>query len=341
MADPTFVNRTVTILRSGSVMGTRFRIYESHLSFPLQFMCDFGLYGCGTVDLQDAWQRCSNDEGVESDFEQSPHYRQSTLPLEIDAIAPQILNRHQLGARNVAFKIGEPIPTLPNEPLVLSVRELWEDERDRRKAKGLEATPKLPTVPSDASRGSGAAWVAEARYWESIRNRIEGEAKTLDPVVTEVQPWEGRVMTTFESIEAVWEAPWKQWKPAPHAGPDIRPDIMGEDNAQRAEDLAADADTPIIDVDVSLISNEGLDDFDEDTADILGKGGIYDAHEDVQTDDEGQETVGLGAGDQDAVQATSSVQGRSDQPSSVLIHHLTLVHAATTTHSRLGRTKYH
>src|ERR1700759_5375177 len=51
LADPAVVSRAVAIMQSGTVMATRFRIYESHLSFTLQFMCDFNLYGCGWIDL--------------------------------------------------------------------------------------------------------------------------------------------------------------------------------------------------------------------------------------------------------------------------------------------------
>ncbi|KAF6766026.1 hypothetical protein DFP72DRAFT_4246 [Ephemerocybe angulata] len=280
IADPTYTNRVVTILRSGSVMGTRFRIYESHLSFPLQFMCDFGLYGCGLVDLEDAWQRGKDEDSEEPDngLKESPYYRQTKLPLEVDVIAPQIRNRHQLASRKVDFKIGERPPQFPDEPLVPSVRELWEDERERRKARGLPPSPELPVEASDASRGPGADWVAEARYWEAIRNRIEGEAKALDPLVTEVQPWEGRVMTTFESIEALWEPPWKRWKPALPAQNATVNDASGEDTALREEDAAEELENgvPGIDVDISLISNEDLDELDDDVVDILGKGGIFD-----------------------------------------------------------------
>lgn len=284
VADPSFVNRIVTVLRSGSVMGTRFRIYESHLSFPLQFMCDFGLYGCGLIEVEDGWQRCKDEEESSLGLKPSPHFRQSRLPLEIDVIAPQILNRLRLSPRNVAFKIGEPPPVFPNEPLVLSVRELWDDERSRRKAKGLNPSPELPVDPSDASRGKGADWVAEARYWEHIRNRIQGEGD-LDTILTQTQPWEGRVMTTFESVEALWEAPYRRWKPTPHVGVPTN-DNIEEDTTHRGEVVDEVNSGPSdIDVDISLISNEDEEDeVDEDVTDILGKAGIRDQDPFVEED---------------------------------------------------------
>ncbi|EPQ60814.1 ribonuclease H-like protein, partial [Gloeophyllum trabeum ATCC 11539] len=144
ITDPAFVNRAVTILQSGVVMQTHFRVFESHLSYVLQFLCDFGLYGCGWVELDEILQRTKNsvidvdEEGEEGDalpFPESPYPRQSRMPFEFDAAAHQILNRHSLSARDIHHELRIPAPPLPPEPLVISVRELWEDERRRRAAK--------------------------------------------------------------------------------------------------------------------------------------------------------------------------------------------------------------
>jgi hypothetical protein len=42
VANPLVVKRAITLLQSGHVMKTKFRIFESHINFMLQFMCDFG-----------------------------------------------------------------------------------------------------------------------------------------------------------------------------------------------------------------------------------------------------------------------------------------------------------
>ncbi|KAI0963568.1 hypothetical protein AcW1_000610 [Taiwanofungus camphoratus] len=228
IADPIFVNRAVTIMQSGTIMKTHFRVYESHLSYLLQFMCDFGLYGCGWIDLGEIWQRgqdeaqyrgqasvCTLESEArvgENALKPSPHFRQSRMPLEADAVAHQILNRHLLNARNMHHKLTIPAKPLPLEPLVLSVRELWEDERRRRLAKGLSPSPEIPKDPSEKSRGRGAEWIAEARWWEEIRKRIEKE-QGKEQVFSTGKGWERWVMTTFESIEALWEDEWRVWKP--------------------------------------------------------------------------------------------------------------------------------
>ncbi|KAH9944384.1 uncharacterized protein BXZ73DRAFT_87292 [Epithele typhae] len=218
IADPAFVSRAVTIMQSGTVMSTRFRVYESHLSYILQFLSDFGLYGCGWINLGEVWRRGREEEDEKEehttprvDFKDSPYHRQSRMPLEVDVAAHQILNRHKLSAREIHHKLTVPAPPLPPEPLVLSVRELWEDERQRRAAKGLEPSPELPKDPSANSREPGGDWVAEARWWEEIRMRIEKERGREAPPLK--MSWERWVMTTFESVEALWEDEYKTWKP--------------------------------------------------------------------------------------------------------------------------------
>ena len=49
--DPALVSRAVVILQAGSVTSVKLNVFGSHLSYSLQFMCDFGLYGCGSMDL--------------------------------------------------------------------------------------------------------------------------------------------------------------------------------------------------------------------------------------------------------------------------------------------------
>ncbi|KAI0689616.1 hypothetical protein BC835DRAFT_1368378 [Cytidiella melzeri] len=220
IVDPTFVNRAVTLLQSGTIMKTRFRVYESHLSFILQFLSDFGLYGCGWIDLAETWQRgqyaVEDDEHATDDnhiaFKASPYYRQTRMPLELDVGAHQILNRHRLTPRNVHHKLSIPAPVSSSEPVVISVRELWDDERRRRVAQGLTPSPEIPKDLSERSRGAGGDWVQEARWWEELRKRIT-KGKNIAPPPDSDETWERWVMTTFESVEALWESQYRTWRP--------------------------------------------------------------------------------------------------------------------------------
>lgn len=270
VADPTYVTRIVAILQSGSVMGTRFRVFESHLSYILQFLCDFGLYGCGEIEIEDALERCpetpdENEASNSTKFGFSSYFRESRLPLEVDVIAPHILNRHRLFARDLHHR-SQPPSNLPPEPLVLSVRELWEDERKHRQSLGLHPSPEIPIDPSESSRAGGGEWVAEARWWDEIHKRIERERGTHDPIAdNKGHDWERFVMTAFESVEAIWEKEYKTWKPArkqenghegvlPMAGYSWEPkNVPGVDEKDDQ-----------IEVDISLLSNQDLNQLDQE-----------------------------------------------------------------------------
>lgn len=68
MIHPDKVSRAILILQSGSIMGTRMNVFEGHLSYPLQFLCDFNLYGCSWIDIRDPHFRRSpyeeDEEGM-------------------------------------------------------------------------------------------------------------------------------------------------------------------------------------------------------------------------------------------------------------------------------------
>ena len=283
VADPSYMNRISTILQSGSVMSTRFRVYESHLNYILQFLCDFGLYGCGFIELEDIFERCAAEaeeqpEHVFSDpstripFKPSSYFRESRLPLEVDAIAPHILNRRHLTARNVHHRLEIPAPLLPSEPLVLGVRELWEDERNRRQTLGLDPSPELPIDPSESSRGVGGEWAAEAHWWDEIRHRIQDTANSnLEIQDKKLEGWERFVMTTFESIEAIWEKEYKVWKPAKEevsGAESVDPVVQPVDKTDCGPDQG-ETDNQV-DVDITKLSNQDINELDQQEA--LGEG---------------------------------------------------------------------
>lgn len=198
-------------------MATRFRVYESHLGFILQFMCDFNLYGCGWINLQEVFLRGAEQfsEGEDSQtrygLTPSPYYCQSRVPLEVDVAAPHILNRHDLERREIHNKLQMPAPSISNGHLISSVRELWDDERKRRLARGLDPSPEMPMDPSESSRKPGGGWVAEARLWDELSKRIRRESDNT--YESPRQEWEEWTMSAFESIEAVWQRKYRVWTP--------------------------------------------------------------------------------------------------------------------------------
>ncbi|GBE80756.1 DNA polymerase zeta catalytic subunit [Sparassis crispa] len=306
IADPAFVTRAVTIMQSGTVMKTRFRVYESHLSYLLQFLCDFGLYGCGWIDLGEVWERGRQEIHDEQDnetecqeainsFGVSPYFRQSRMSLEVDVAAHQILNRHLLTARNFHHKLTIPAPPSPEEPLVLSVRELWEDERRRRVVQGLSPSPEIPKDPSADSRGHGGEWVAEARWWEEIAKRIESERGTEK--VLSSMGWERWIMTTFESVEALWERQWRAWRPgrseevAAVCVSDLSKNEEEENpyDSSRAEGSSQGAaDQADVDVDETFLSSQAMSQLVENEEAEWAKivGGNQENEDDIKDEDD-------------------------------------------------------
>lgn len=283
VADPGYVNRVATILQSGSVMSACFRVYESHLSYILQFLCDFGLYGCGIIELDDALERCANVRETEEElpssgdpivrFAASSYFRESRLPLEVDIIPPQILNRHRLSPRNIHHRLQIPAPTQSAEQLVLSVRELWDDERRHRQELGLHPSPEVPVDLSESSRGKGGEWAAETRGWEEIARRIEHDRELqLQQTNGEKrsQDWERFVMTTFESIEAIWEKKYRTWKPAERpreesdeTAKDGKAFLDSEYSLEEKGSDACEGEIPV-EVDISMLSDQDMSQLDQE-----------------------------------------------------------------------------
>lgn len=283
-------------------MSTRFCVFESHLSYVLQFMCDFGLYGCGWLEAGSALQRSTEDMGTldedELQLAPSPYFRQSRMPLEVDVIAPQILNRRRLSMRNLHHQLNIPAPPLPPEPLVLSVRELWEDERQRRRAHGLHPSPEIPLDPSDSSREPGGAWVAEARWWEELRIKMERERGMEAPAPEGSTGWEHWTMSTFESVEALWETSWKVWQPArlPEPadntidGTNVSDGLSQTQWNSPQDPTGFDSEDMDIDVDISMISSQEISQMIEqeeaDWARLMGHDDHHNEDEEAEEDNE-------------------------------------------------------
>jgi DNA polymerase zeta len=269
-------------------MGTKFKSYESHLSYYLQFMCDHGLYGCGWVDLgnevflrgKDADRSESEDERVERlQLPPSPYFKQSHLSLELDTCAHQIQNRHLIEARDINSTLRIPASTPSAEPLVHSVRELWEDERRRRIANGLSASPDMPKLLSERKRGKGGEWVDLNRLQLIVDGKCERETKEGKIYRERNKSWENWVMSTFESVEALWESSKRTWKPTRLEDQDQfkmpSGDLMPHEETN---------DTTELDVDENLLSSQDMDKLMRDEEQ---QGAIPDREDQDNEDDSG------------------------------------------------------
>lgn len=112
----------------------------------------------------------------------------------------------------------------------------------------------------------GGEWVAEARWWEEIEKRIvrEREAPPENDQAEDGEEWTKWIMTTFESVEALWDARHQTWRPANQANQaedpvqmnpyDPSPSAQGT-GARQAQAAGVDSD---VDIDESLLAGHEL-----------------------------------------------------------------------------------
>ncbi|GAA6061348.1 hypothetical protein JCM10212_004829 [Sporobolomyces blumeae] len=264
MVNPQHKKRLSECLRSGAVLGTEFDVFEDHIPFLLQFMLDANLYGCGWVEVGE----CLFREGVpeydppkegEAVYTPPPTcegpyahrtYVDVTVPssrfhpsvdeggpakvsysaLELDLPASAILNRRNLVPRDIHHDFVEKLfpDTIEKGKLVRSVKELWDDERRRRAARGESGPYDLrDDAPRDFdSRGpTDTIWRTEARlrakvderaaddlraYREKVGPKGKGEpdfetyVREKDKMEGRKTNWMERLRTTFEQVDAIY-----------------------------------------------------------------------------------------------------------------------------------------
>ncbi|GAA5899314.1 DNA-directed DNA polymerase [Sporobolomyces salmoneus] len=267
MVHPTHKSRLSQCLRSGAVLGTEFDVFEDHIPFLLQFMLDSNLYGCGWVEVGE----CLFREGV-PEYEppsasealftppptcQGPYahriYVDLTVPpsrfhppggpnkvsysaLELDLPSSAILNRGSNPARKIHHDFVEKLhPELVEKgKLVRSVKELWDDERRRRTARGESGPYDLrddaprefdSRDPKDSIWRTGEQLQAKvedkaAEDLKAYREKMGPRGKGSPDFETYVEEkekkegrrthWMDRIKTTFEQVDAIYISRFEQ-----------------------------------------------------------------------------------------------------------------------------------
>jgi DNA polymerase zeta len=223
MLNPSYMQRLGDLLRNGSIMGKPMQPYEIHIPYLLQFMADFGLYGCGWVECETIsfrapvpdneddermWAISTIPKDLISTSEDRP--RLSHCTLEVDLLSHHILNRQSIKPRLLHHDFVErQNPPSPNEKLVHSMAELWLDEERRHKKFG-----KWQPVPSvysslsqnDAEIKRNGPWIHEtelrAKLEETIqieRARSDAHALSFDTFIRPLK-FQSLVQTALESV---------------------------------------------------------------------------------------------------------------------------------------------
>lgn len=143
--NPTFVRRAANLLQNGAILSRIFQPHESHVSYILQFMIDYNLYGMSFLHVpvklvryrQRSHNRLNNlnlkndsSADVDRDLLEMIHPNQildakieriSTSKQEIDLDSAFILNRLQIASSDDSNEHANP-----------GIAFLWRDERGRR-----------------------------------------------------------------------------------------------------------------------------------------------------------------------------------------------------------------
>jgi DNA polymerase zeta len=227
MLNPACMQRLADLLRNGTIMGRPFQPYEVHIPYLLQFMADFGLYGCGWVECQIVAFRAPVPLGQDSLHGQSNLWDDFTIPehlitsskdkprlsrcaLEIDLLSHHILNRQTIKPRMLHYDFVEHSNPLPlQEKLVHSMAELWRDEERRRAQRGEnQPVPSMYDAGSTCHKDDGekGPWIHEEEMRAKLddlirreRNRSDGHALQFENFVKQTK-FQSLVQTALESV---------------------------------------------------------------------------------------------------------------------------------------------
>ncbi|KAJ2830357.1 DNA polymerase zeta, partial [Coemansia sp. 'formosensis'] len=179
LANPDVLVRASNLLISGAVMGRRHEIFESHLSYIMQFLVDYNLYGVDWVRLSKVLYRSPlperridtghplfvSDDSVPTEnrwvpqgvpsylVNPAPPDRTSHCELEADAVAADVTNRQLIHERQIHHVLHESKLDAHFGRLIHSLDSIWIDENRRRAQHGLDPLqPKNSQILPDTSQ---------------------------------------------------------------------------------------------------------------------------------------------------------------------------------------------
>lgn len=219
LLNPSDKQRMLELLQSGAIRETIFQPHEAHLSFELQFMMDYNLFGMDWIHIDSIQdndpqlsvrfrqplmdepkthvilsQHSSNEERSDIQYYTArtipPELQWAEIPrssyceLEADTTAMTISNRLEVKQRNIhdnehTGSILHERPFDPSEKLIHSLACIWTDERKRRQAKG-ETMPSFTSQSSD-QRVPDIQWDMEHR-WRQMLDRYIASDQTVPAV---------------------------------------------------------------------------------------------------------------------------------------------------------------
>lgn len=223
LLNPSDKQRMLDLLQSGAIRETIFQPHEAHLSFELQFMMDYNLFGMDWIHIDSIQdhdpqlsvrfrqplmdepksrvilsQHSSNEErtdvqcytsrSVPPELQWAEIPRSSYCELEADTTTMTIANRLQVKQRNIhdnehSGSVLHESPFDPSEKLIHSLACIWTDEEKRRQTKG-ETMPSFESQSLD-QRIPDIKWDMEHR-WRRVLDRYISSDQTIPAVNNDI-----------------------------------------------------------------------------------------------------------------------------------------------------------
>ncbi|KAI9322888.1 hypothetical protein BX666DRAFT_1899270 [Dichotomocladium elegans] len=217
LLNPSDKHRTVDLLQNGTINGRVYQPHEAHISFELQFMMDYNLFGMDWIHVDsladDDPQLSFRFRGILSDEPKTKrlisqqnisfssfsaqeedvifytaksvpaglHWdelnRSSYCELELDTTVMAIRNRLDLDERDMHTRLLDESAIDPSEKLIKSLASIWDDERRRRKARGED----MPSFTQDnEERLSKHFWHEDSRWRRALDRYIHQERQGVE-----------------------------------------------------------------------------------------------------------------------------------------------------------------
>ncbi|KAI8089385.1 putative DNA polymerase zeta catalytic subunit [Halteromyces radiatus] len=226
--NPAEKQRITEILQNGIVMNTFYQPYEAHLSFELQFLMDYNLFGMNWIRLltydDNRETNDDNNPDIEKDvlklgtkFRWDDVDRTSYCELEIDTTGMMIINRLDITERNIHADLDEEIKYQEktknddslDEKLVKSLALIWKDERRRRQERGISPIfSSLPQQTSDERDSVHREWSTESKLRNIINTMVDHQGGSNYNKPEQDHP---DIMTAFQAVEALYSQGYSQF----------------------------------------------------------------------------------------------------------------------------------
>ncbi|KAJ3155914.1 DNA polymerase zeta [Geranomyces variabilis] len=228
--NPNQAKKIVTILQSGTVLGTSFQPYEAHLSYLHQLFIDYDLYGMDFIHFYQARFRLPilevprtepaaastvpittspsspparffSEDTLPDRYKWPPRSRvrrQSYCEIELDAWVGDVMNRARVKERPMVALPGGS-SGLDGTKLIPSLQSIWKDEQERRNRSGI-IKPLSDSGTQLSAREDYSPWSNEAR----LRAELDASIKRNISRVPRSSTFDDRALeylpTTFQSV---------------------------------------------------------------------------------------------------------------------------------------------